>query len=195
MVRISRLLPPRRLAEYDSQTMISKLFSRVAFIPSLLWNVTICRVLRIWNWWDQVDDQLYVGARPFPSDVAKLYQLGVRAVVNTCEEYEGPLEEYKKFEITQLYLPTIDFTPPTLADVQAGVDFIEQHQAQGETVYVHCKAGRGRSATIALCAMIKKYDIDPEEALRRLQAGRKQVLKSLPEREVVKEYWASISPS
>jgi len=172
---------------------MSRILARLAFYPSLAWNVAICRVFHIWNWWDLVDTLLYVGARPFKSDVRRLHDLGVRAVVNTCEEYSGPLDKYAESGITQLHIPTVDFTSPSLEDVRAGVDFIENHYNQGHAVYVHCKAGRGRSATIALCWLMYTHKICPKDALNRLIEKRKQVLKHLDQRPVVQEFWSSIS--
>ncbi len=172
---------------------MSRILARLALYPSLAWNVAICRVFRIWNWWDQVDTLLYVGARPFKSDVRQLHDVGIRAVVNTCEEYSGPIDAYSELGITQLHLPVIDFTSPSLEDVRAGVEFIEDHHRQGHTVYVHCKAGRGRSATIALCWLMYAHRICPTDALNRLIAKRKQVSKHLAQRPVVQQFWASIS--
>ena len=167
----------------------------LAHYPSLAWNVAACRVLRLWNWWDQIDTLLFVGARPFKSDVRRLHDIGVRAVVNTCEEYAGPVDAYSECGITQLHLPTVDFTSPSFADVRTGIEFIEDSLSQGHAVYVHCKAGRGRSATIALCWLMYTYRIGPTDALRRLRDKRKQVSKHLAERPVVQQFWESISDS
>ena len=37
------------------------------------------------------------------------------------------------------------------------VQFIQERQAHGEKVYVHCKAAHGRVASIALCWMLKQH--------------------------------------
>jgi atypical dual specificity phosphatase len=171
----------------------AKIFARLAHYPSLAWNVAICRVFRLWNWWDQVDALLFVGARPFRSDVRRLYDLGIRAVVNTCEEYAGPINAYSNFGIKQLHLPTIDFLSPSLEDVRTGVKFIEDSHNKGQPVYVHCKAGRGRSATIALCWLMYTHKINPVDAFKQLKEKRKQVSKNLAQRPVVQLYWDSIS--
>jgi atypical dual specificity phosphatase len=41
----------------------------------------------------------------------------VRGVINFCEEYEGPVEQYKELGIQQLYLPTTDHFEPSLDDL------------------------------------------------------------------------------
>ena len=88
--------------------------ARLLFVPTLLWNLLLGRVLRVRNWWDRVDEHVILGALPFAADVPRLAAVGVRAVVNTCEEYVGPVAEYAVAGIEQLRVPTTDFQPPQL---------------------------------------------------------------------------------
>jgi atypical dual specificity phosphatase len=78
----------------------------------------------------------------------------VRGVVNFCEEYQGPVAAYRRLGIQQLRLPTADHFEPSLADLQTCVRFIRRHQAQGQRVYVHCRAGHGRSAAGVLAWLL-----------------------------------------
>ena len=169
--------------------------ARIIFIPTLAWNVLLGKVLRIRHWWDFIDDQVIVGAFPFWFDVAAMSENGVQAVVNTCNEYGGPVKQYDHFGIEQLRVPTIDFTAPSLASIQLGVAFIQQHVEQGHNVYVHCKAGRGRSATVALCWLMAHRDMTPEQAQEHLLAKRPHVHSTLPARTVVKQYWSTLQDS
>ena len=175
--------------------MLRRLVIRSLFYPTLLWNVVLHRLLPWRRWWDRVDEHLLIGALPLASDVPKLQAEGVRAVLNTCAEYAGPQAAYERAGITQLRLPTEDFTPPTLADLEAGVAFIAEHAARGETVYAHCKAGRGRSATVALCWFIAAHRLTPEAAQARLQEKRPHVVRSLYRRQVVIEFWRRHGPT
>ena len=164
------------------------LYARVVFRPTLLWNLFNARVLKRWNWWDLVDDVVIIGARPSVGHVAELKELGVVAVVNTCEEYRGPIAAYETAGIEQLYVPTIDFTAPTLENVEKGVQFIEKHAPDG-LVYVHCKAGRARSATIVVCWLIHSQGMTPEEAQAYLTERRHHVNPKISERAVVREFY------
>lgn len=38
------------------------------------------------------------------------------------------------------------------------MDFIKEHKERGEKVYVHCKAGHGRAAAVALCWLMHEND-------------------------------------
>jgi len=71
--------------------MMKWLAARIAFLPTLAWNMLLGRVLRLRYWWDAIDESVIVGAFPFTVDAARLADEGVGGVVNTCEEYAGPV--------------------------------------------------------------------------------------------------------
>lgn len=169
-------------------------FARLAYYPSLLWNHLLYRLVPGRRYWDRIDDAVVMGAMPLARHVPDLSALGVRAVVNMCEEYPGPLAAYRAAGIDQLHLPTIDFTAPSLQDVVRGVDYIEAHARKGESVYVHCKAGRGRSATLVLCWLITHMGVSPEEAQQYLKGKRGHVVDGLHRRKVVQQYARTRAP-
>lgn len=171
---------------------MKRLLARIALIPTLCWNVLLGRILRIRNWWDRIDEHLILGARPFPSDVEALAAAGVKGVVNTCEEYAGPLAAYQKVGIEQLHIPTVDFTPPSYTDILAAIVFIDRVTSADASVYIHCKAGRARSATIALCWLLHAKNMTPEQAQNLLLTKRPHVSKHLVERAVVQQFWRSL---
>jgi len=172
----------------ERPTLRQELFAKIVWLPTLCWNFLLGRVLHVRNWWDRVDPLLIVGAYPFARDVPRLSAEGVRAVVNTCAEYPGPIAEYQGAGIEQLHIPTTDFTHPRLQDVVAAVEFIERHTRQGHTVYVHCKAGRARSATVALCWLIKYRGLSPVAAQKQLLQKRPHVNAHLTRRPVVQQF-------
>jgi len=169
--------------------MIFSLLGRLLFFPTLAWNLFLAYVLRVRHWWDWVNDDILLGALPFKSDAQRLHDLGISAVVNTCDEYAGPEAEYARLGIEQFRMPTPDYVSPQYEDVAKGVAFIEQKIAEGKKVFVHCKAGRGRSATLVACYLVK-HGATPDEAQELLTSKRHQVLKRIALREVVKRFYA-----
>lgn len=169
-----------------------RFYARAVFLPTLGWNMFLGRVLKLRRWWDYIDPHVMVGAYPFARDVEGLYAEGVRAVVNTCEEYAGPIFEYQRLAIDQLCIPTTDFTHPRLEDVSRAVDFVEMHVEQGNKVYIHCKAGRARSATVALCWLIKYRNLTADEAQMHLQRSRAHVNPHISQRPVVQAFVAAL---
>ncbi|TWU40378.1 hypothetical protein Q31b_37270 [Novipirellula aureliae] len=165
-----------------------RLYAQSVFYPTLAWNYTLGRILHIRRWWDYIDSHVIVGAYPFARDVPRLAAEGVKAVVNTCEEYPGPLLAYESFSIEQFWMPTTDFTHPSLENVSEAVEFVEQHAKQNQTVYIHCKAGRARSATVAMCWLLKYRNQSIAEAQRTLLKARPHINPRLGQRPVVKQY-------
>lgn len=58
-----------------------------------------------------------------------------------------------------LHLATVDFIGvPTKAQIRQGVDLITKYRQLGlGMVYVHCKAGRTRSATLVACYLMEVF--------------------------------------
>lgn len=166
--------------------------ARCLAYPTLWWNMLLGRVMKLRNWWDPVDDQIVLGAYPFEADVPGLADMGVTSVLNTCAEYPGPAEQYKRFDIEQCRVPTVDFVHPTLASIEKGVEFIDRAIAKGGKVYVHCKAGRGRSATVVVCWLMKHKGMTADEAQAYLLKKRPQVNPRIKNRAGVKQYEAKL---
>jgi atypical dual specificity phosphatase len=133
---------------------IAKIVSVLFFYPTY----PVTYLLRWKNWKTQVDDTLILGVAPMSvlNHPQQLHKMGVRGVVNMCHEYSGPMAEYNELGIKQMRLPTVDHIEPSLEYMQEAVRFIKSYKDRGEKVYVHCKAGHGRAASIALCWML--YD-------------------------------------
>ena len=157
------------------------------FYPTLGWNMLLGRCLKVRNWWDEIDENVIIGAMPFARDVEKMAALGVRGVVNTCQEYEGPVAEYERLGIQQLRVPTIDFTHPSLESVQRSMQFMTDQVEDGGKIYVHCKAGRARSATVVVCWLIHQ-GMTAEQAQNLLLEKRPHANPRIYQRPVVMEF-------
>jgi len=166
-----------------------RLAARGLFLPTLAWNTLLGRILHLRHWWDEIDEAVIMGALPWPRDVPTLHALGVGAVVNTCEEYAGPQAAYRQYGIEQLRIPTVDFTPPTLPDVERAVAFMQEQVGQGRRVYVHCKAGRARSGTVVLCWLIAARGMTPAAAQQLILQRRPHANPHLAQRAVVRAFW------
>jgi len=95
----------------SSQNGFSWLYARTIFYPTLWWNMLLGRWLKVRNWWDEVDDEIVLGAFPFASDVKGLANIGVKGVVNTCEEYGGPTPHWTTFA-----MPSSSLSPMSIKE-------------------------------------------------------------------------------
>lgn len=128
---------------------LSRIVSRVLFWPTL--PITV--VKRLGHWTTDMDDTVTMGGAPFgflgfPRD---LYEnRGIRGVINLCDEYPGPARDYQSLGMVELRLPTVDHFEPSVQSLQTAVSFIQDYAHRGERVYVHCRAGHGRSAAVVM---------------------------------------------
>jgi atypical dual specificity phosphatase len=73
-----------------------------------------------------------------------------------------------------LWLPVFDTLPPTVAQIQEGLAWIEQRLHEGHIVYIHCAAGRGRSTTLLACWYIHTHGMSVSQVLRFIKVRRPQ---------------------
>lgn len=155
-----------------------------------------------------VDDTVVMGGAPFRflNYPQKLYdEYNVRGVINLCEEYKGPNKEYEDLGIEELWLPTTDHFEPEFDDLVKAVEFIQSYkdalhgddeydedEEKKETdqlvskkkgrVYVHCRAGHGRSAAVVFAWLLsQEEDIDNVDMkkLNEMLCDKRNVRKTL----------------
>lgn len=124
---------------------------------------------------------LLLGAAPLRAldHPSLLYSKGVRGVVNMCDEYRGPVSEYKRLGIRQLRLPTVDHSQPESYDLMRGVRFIREFAARNEKVLVHCKAGHGRGAAMAMAWLLAQDEPTSPIEVQLYMNDRRNVRKKL----------------
>lgn len=167
---------------------MKRFLSHLLFYPTVGWNLIQGKLDRNRHWWDEVDEQLILGALPLKRFHPQLRQLGVTAVLNMCAEWEDPLEELAADGIVYHRVPTVDFFPPEYEQILEGVQFVSEQTEAGGRVYVHCKAGRGRSAMVVMCWLMHNKQMAPEEVYEYLLTKRPQVIHHLDKAEPVQIY-------
>ncbi|KAF9685429.1 hypothetical protein SADUNF_Sadunf03G0053700 [Salix dunnii] len=195
--------------------------ARALFYPTLLYNVVRNKVQAEFRWWDRVHEDaehlmmglrshsnlellslfILLGAVPFPSDVPCLKGLGVGGVITLNEPYETlvPTSLYHAYGINHLVIPTRDYCfAPSLNDICQAVAFIHENVSSGQTTYVHCKAGRGRSTTIVICYLVTNpiqsskvhhMQMTPDAAYNYVRSIRPRVLLASAQWQAVQEYY------
>jgi atypical dual specificity phosphatase len=117
----------------------------------------------------------------------------VGGVINMCGEFPGHTVELETHGVEQLHLPTLDYHSPNEQDMLRGIEFIHRHITAGRGVYVHCKAGRGRSVTLAMCYLMAAHGLTPEQAHRRIRDVRPQIDRRVVRRSAVRAIERSLA--
>ncbi|XP_067010848.1 phosphatidylglycerophosphatase and protein-tyrosine phosphatase 1 isoform X2 [Anabrus simplex] len=137
-----------------NSSCLFNIIARFTFFPTLLYNIVLEK-LSVRRWYDRIDDLVLLGALP-PKRMVP--------------------QDWERNNIEFLQLSTVDmFAAPTQEKLLKGVAFINKFEGSGGSVYVHCKAGRSRSAVLVGCYLMQKYGWNPEEAASFMMAKRHQV--------------------
>ena len=163
---------------------------------ALFWPIAcsqyIMTKLGIFQWFSEVyiseksGGRIILGGLPWPEATrqALLKDEHVTAVINLVSEKSFPFKVEKRLDI-----PLEDFAHPKTTDVAPALEFLDEAIKEGRTVYVHCRAGKGRSATVAMCWLVSRLGMTPESAQEFLERKRPQILNNLYSRDVVREFF------
>ena len=129
-----------------------------------------------------------------------MQQEKIRGVVSMNEDYELQLfshqaQGWASLGVKFLQLPTTDiFSAPSQEKLRRGVEFIRETAGEGGSVYVHCKAGRTRSATLVAAYLIAEQGLKPEEAVAKMREVRPHILLHSPQWAALKEFHSGVNP-
>lgn len=142
-------------------------WKQLVFESLVLFEVTTHK-MGYFDWYNAVDDNLLLGAIPLEhlQHGEELQRMGVALVLSIVEPFEltlttligkpVPPEYWKKQNIDHIILSSPDFFPPRLSVLDEGARVLDEYLREGRRVYVHCKSGKGRSASVVL-AYFAKY--------------------------------------
>jgi atypical dual specificity phosphatase len=169
------------------------------FLPkSLLYEVAITDlIIRSWltkkipwlnqEWWHEIVPGLVLGGIPLENynHLQMLKEKGIDAVYAILEDFEANsltfcsapvLEKHWKDQGINYYrLSCEDMKAMSLKDLMKAVEWIHQQILMGKKVYVHCKAGRGRSAMVVAAYMMRYGAMSLKDAIQSLLAKRSVV--------------------
>ena len=119
-----------------------------------------------------ITPQLAVGHAPMSrAELDSIARQGVRSIMNLCLEIEelAKLEEEYGFEV--YYLPIMDEGFPELAELNKGLDWLDECIYLGKKVLVHCRHGIGRTGTVVFAYLLRK-GLDTKSAGKKMRGLR-----------------------
>lgn len=152
------------------------------------------------HWWHRISENLFLGGIPLQNrnHSEQLKRLGIGAVCAILEDWEAedetfmsvPVREddWNRLGIEYRRFSCPDMEPLELPQISDALDWIDRRIAEGKIVYVNCKAGRGRSAMVHVCRIIKSERLSFKDAFQRVRNIRSVVHLNSRQRERVQEY-------
>ncbi|OQV23824.1 putative Phosphatidylglycerophosphatase and protein-tyrosine phosphatase 1 [Hypsibius exemplaris] len=181
---------------------VGSMFRKALFFPSLAYNV-ISEKFTARTWYNHIDETVILGALPFRSVMQTLVDTEkVKGIISFNEDYEvnplwyPSLEEMEHLGVGFLRLPVEDYTStPTSEQVSLGLHFIEDVKERGGCVYIHCKAGRFRSAYFAAAYVIATQRLSGLMAVEMVHSKRPQIWLGSRQIRKLQEFHNALYPS
>ena len=113
-------------------------------------------------------------------------EMGIRALINLTEE---PLPEdiLTNVGILAEHIPVVDFTAPTLKQVEQALAKIHFYLEKNMPVAVHCIAGLGRTGTVLACYLVGEGK-SADEAITIIRRWRPGSIETFEQETVIYEY-------
>ncbi|MFN8523826.1 MAG: dual specificity protein phosphatase [Chloroflexota bacterium] len=115
-----------------------------------------------------------VGSRPTARQRSAIAALGIQAVVTLCEADPREREDWHGLGVTQVHVPTPDWSPIPPRCFDAATEALERCLDQGTPVLLHCFAGVNRAPTLAAATLVIRRGVSVAEAISAVRAARRQ---------------------
>lgn len=159
------------------------------------------------EWWTKIEPyNIYLGALPLKNEghLDQIAESGVTHVLSMVEDFEiedgwfnKPVKQsdWHDHGIVVKHIKAIDFLPLKREEIEEGVAFLSEILDGSNTVYVHCKAGRGRSATIVIVYLMQVEGLSFQEAHDYVKAQRPQINLNKQQRQAIFDYFDIVESS
>lgn len=104
-----------------------------------------------------ITENLAVGHAPMSyEELDSIREQGIVAIVNLCGEFSDlhEIEENAGFEV--FWIPIPDETAPTMAEMEKGLEWLDESVYLGKKVLVHCHHGIGRTGTFVTAYLLRR---------------------------------------
>ncbi|MFY8350484.1 diacylglycerol kinase family protein [Pseudoalteromonas sp. SSM20] len=151
------------------------LFFKLLLLPYLLGA-------QIYNAWQrnkdsvpalqQVEDQMFIACRLFPSDIPMLKSHEIGAILDVTAEFDGLNWSADQEGLYYLNLPVLDHHSPSRKQIRHALRWIEAMHSLNKKVVIHCALGRGRSVFLLCTYLLYKHKLSAHKALDKIKALR-----------------------
>ena len=122
---------------------------------------------------DRVNEWLHVGGALSPEEYARFRDAGITHVVDLREETLADAERLTVLGIAHRHVPVPDHGPPTIKQLVEVAEWVDEGD-KSVGMYVHCKGGFGRAATMAVGLLVVQ-GIALDDAVEQVRKARPEM--------------------
>jgi protein-tyrosine phosphatase len=180
LLELMDLIVPAKKINRTNFIKILKL-KKIVYQISLIYNQIKNKIFKDHPWWSQITPNLYLGALPLEKHKKEILVLGIETVVSIVESFEKqktviskPIstEQWQEHNINNINISFPDFATVTTKKLYQSAQAIKNALDKDQLCYVHCKAGRGRSAAAIVSYLCLYENYTPEQGLNYVTKKR-----------------------
>ena len=122
---------------------------------------------------DRVTDWLCLGGALSPDEYPRFRDAGITHIVDLREDDEADAERLRELGLERRHVPVPDRGPPQFDQLTEAAQWFAA-ETSGASLYVHCKGGFGRAATMAVGLLILR-GAALDEAVRQVREARPEM--------------------
>jgi len=150
-------------------------------------------------WMSDINENIVLGGIPLENKyyADEFNKRNIDSVLSLIEDFEYkntfniiPVkkETWEKKNINFHSIPTKDFLPLSIQDIKNAVSILKSEINKKKKIYVHCKAGKGRSAIVVCCYLIDQGKT-ADEAIQFVSKKRSNIRLSKAQRQRIHDYY------
>ncbi|XP_061599840.1 dual specificity protein phosphatase 23b [Cololabis saira] len=122
-----------------------------------------------------------------PAEYQFLLDNGIQHLVCLCERKPPHHDSCPALQLHHIKI--VDFTPPSPEQVDRFLSIVEEANAKGEGVAVHCMHGHGRTGTMLACYLVKTRKISGLEAIEEIRRLRRGSIETGEQEKAVVQFY------
>ena len=122
---------------------------------------------------DRVNEWLHLGGALSPDEYQRFRDAGITHVIDLREDDDADAERLQALGIARRHVPVPDRGPPTIAQLVEVAEWVDEEDGS-VAMYVHCKGGFGRAATMAVGLLVVD-GVALDDAVERVRRARPEM--------------------
>lgn len=129
-----------RIQQHGFRVALIRTYSEITGIPIIKYS--------------QISPQIYIGSQHSSAGKRILTKMGITSIINMRSEHDDSQHDLVFGDY--YYLPTMEFSAPSIEQIQNAIGFMQRVIEKSGKIYIHCSEGISRAPTLAAAYFIQQ---------------------------------------